>query len=276
MSLERLLIPGEISLDIIVVDNDRLEFARAIVEEVRKQYKHNIIYSTEPKKNISAARNKCLELSKGELIAFIDDDEIAMEDWLLQLIKTMKQFNADIVFGRVTPTYPKETPSWIINGGFFVRNRPKTGTLVSSGGCGCTLIKASLLVDNKFDLKYGLTGGEDSELFYRLYQLGAILVYSDEAEIKEEVEKNRLNITYLINRKIRTGKIFSSYRYSNKNSLSKFAYVIKATIGLSIFTILTILFFPTKKEKRYNYLLRACDYYGKLSYFFDKKIEQTY
>ena len=64
---------------------------------------HNLdgVYLHAPARNISIARNACLEAASAPLVAFIDDDEIARPGWLAGLVADMDAPNADVVFGKV-------------------------------------------------------------------------------------------------------------------------------------------------------------------------------
>lgn len=276
-SVASLNTPENFTLEIVVVDNDEHCSGKTIVEELNdNKFPYHIIYSREPKKNISAARNKCLEEASGVWIAFIDDDEVADKDWLINLYNTAIKFKADAVFGRVISTYPENTPSWIIKGGFFDRKRRNTGDLVSSGGCGCTLVNRKAIGVQRFDLDYGLTGGEDAEFFHRLHKKGSNLVYCHEAIVSEEIEKNRLNLKFLINRRIRVGSSFSKYRFVNSSIISILPYIAKNIFMLIGEVAITILSYPLSKITCYKWLLKSADRYGKLKFFYNKNIKELY
>lgn len=275
-SLAYLNVPLHAFIEVIVVDNDANLYGQSIVDKLRPNYPHPITYASEPKKNISAARNMCLSKAKGDWIAFIDDDEIADEDWLMQLYLASRCYQAGAVFGRVISTYPEDTPEWIIQGHFFDRKEKSTGDEVSSGACNCTLVSVEAIGDQLFDLSYGLSGGEDADFFHRIHQKGIKLVYCDEAIVSEEVEKNRLSIDFLIHRKIRIGSSFSKYRYENQTVINKAFYIAKSALILSVELLLTAISYPLGKVHFYKWLLRSADRYGKLKYFYQKKLQELY
>lgn len=277
-SISNLVLPETSTVEVLVVDNDELKSAMKIVESLKNTYPFALRYFNEPRKNISIARNKYLKEAKGEWIASLDDDEIADKKWLLELFNSAVKFQADIVFGNVKPIYPRETPDWILEGGFFERKRSVTGTQVSSGGAGCTLMKSCLLKDTGFlfDEAYGLSGGEDAELYHRFYKEGYKLITCDEAWVNEEVEPNRMCIEFLVNRKIRVGSSFTKYRYQNKAFSKKALYFLKNTIFLGIEALVMMLSYPLSKVHHYKWLLKSADRYGKLKYFFQKRLQDLY
>jgi len=80
-------------------DNDRDQSAKDTVGEFARTSLVEVVYCTETEQNISLARNKALEFAKGDLIAWIDDDEFPNKDWLLILFKTLQKFGSDGVLG---------------------------------------------------------------------------------------------------------------------------------------------------------------------------------
>jgi succinoglycan biosynthesis protein ExoM len=64
---------------VVVVDNDRAESGRAVVEAKTSHFCIPIRYCVEPRQNIARARNKAVESASGEYLAFIDDDEFPIQ-----------------------------------------------------------------------------------------------------------------------------------------------------------------------------------------------------
>jgi glycosyltransferase involved in cell wall biosynthesis len=56
-------------------------------EEVVAKYRDRIKYATNPARNLSISRNIGIELSDGDLVAFIDDDAIPFDDWIATLLR---------------------------------------------------------------------------------------------------------------------------------------------------------------------------------------------
>jgi succinoglycan biosynthesis protein ExoM len=188
---------------VIVVDNDSKGSAREVAEGFSSRLP-GLVYDLEPVQNISLARNKTISLAKSldcEYVAFVDDDEFVDPDWLDNLLYTMELFNADIVRGPVIPVFPDPAPHWIVKGGFFDRQRyNKTGQIIRCGATNNVLIKRQFLdlLEGPFDVRFGLTGGEDTHLFERLYRLGACMVWSNEAIVRENVAGSRTNLKWIL------------------------------------------------------------------------------
>lgn len=269
-SINALTIPDNTEIEVIVIDNDEGKYAESIVFGKSDNYRHRLTYINQPIKNISIARNEYLKAAKGEYIASLDDDEIVDKEWLVNLLNTAVKYKASVVFGQVKPIYPNHTPNWIVQGRFFDRKVRETGTEVSSGGAGCTLIRKEALLKTgyTFDAKFGKTGGEDSDLFYRLHKKGFKLVYCKEAFVSEEVEPERLNCKYLFKRAIRIGQTFSRYRFTLIGfTVSKCLYISKAILKMFIYAFLSVCALPFGKATYITYVLKMLDNFGKCYFF---------
>ena len=76
---------------IVVVDNDAEQSAKHVVQGFNFD-PVRVTYLCEPKQNIALARNMAVKNAQGDYLAFIDDDELPVSDWLLQLHKAIKSF----------------------------------------------------------------------------------------------------------------------------------------------------------------------------------------
>ncbi|MDF3125685.1 glycosyltransferase family 2 protein [Rheinheimera sp. 1928-s] len=269
-SIARLVIPQGVDVEVLVVDNDEQLSARATIDAFQGDFPHQLNYYSEPVKNISAARNKLLEKARGDWIASIDDDEVADELWLLRLKETADTYAADVVFGHVVPCYPDHTPAWIKEGNFFSRKTHETGTELSSGGSGCTLINRLFLEKNnmKFDVAYGTTGGEDAQLFFRMFCRGAKLVFCKDAIVYEGVESDRLNLSYLKKRALRVGQTYARYRLEQATVAQKLWFTVKNMLLLICISIVSLFSYPVNKQLFLKLYLKALDKYGKVACVF--------
>ena len=70
----------QFTFSITVCDNDAEQSAASVVSAARENSGIEIICCCEPRKNIALARNKALKHVRGDLVAFIDDDEFPAAD----------------------------------------------------------------------------------------------------------------------------------------------------------------------------------------------------
>jgi succinoglycan biosynthesis protein ExoM len=206
-SLINQLLPDTVDIEIIVVDNDINKSAEIVVRRFQHASHFHFFYFHQPVKNISMTRNVGVKKSSGEYILFIDDDEVASTRWVSHLLNTLKIYNADGVFGKVEPEFNPQTPKWMQHGEFFFHPVLATGDRARIKYTTNCIIKASLLrkLQQPFDPRYGLTGGEDVDLFDRLEEQGASFVYSVEALTWEYLPPTRTRLSYLFLRSLSMG-----------------------------------------------------------------------
>src|SRR4029078_701817 len=78
---------GEFTFSVVIADNDSAHSADQVVREISQATGLRIKYCVEPQQNIALVRNQALQNADGDLIAFIDDDEVPVEHWLLNLFR---------------------------------------------------------------------------------------------------------------------------------------------------------------------------------------------
>ena len=104
--LEKQETAGAFTFSVTVVDNDAAGSARATVEECARESGRETRYSVEPLQGIARARNRALANSRGEYIAFIDDDEYPTPRWLALLLAACRGREVSGVLGPVLPHFP--------------------------------------------------------------------------------------------------------------------------------------------------------------------------
>jgi succinoglycan biosynthesis protein ExoM len=240
-SLAKINIDENIHLEIIVVDNDPLRSAGRIVDNFCKKNDISVRYGVETAKNISILRNLCLDLAKGDYIAFIDDDEIADPEWLEHLLLCMKNYKADAVIGRVIADYDSAGHAWIRAGEPLSRAMPETGTVLLTGATNNSLLTREIIqkLNLRFDLQFGTTGGEDSAFFKALVAGGGRIVAAPDAIVRETVPASRLSWAWLKDRALRNGFLYAWQNYENLSAISRF----KLMIRFSVYVVIAILWF---------------------------------
>lgn len=192
-------------LRIIVVDNDAETADGLRVCAELESYPWPIEAISEPQRGISFARNRGLEraLEVGAAaIAFIDDDEKPDRKWLQRLLVAWRTYSAHVVTGPVLPRYAAGTPGWVIEGGFFERPRPASGTELEWARTGNLLLDARFLLSCGllFDETFARSGGEDTLFTLQLRNCGARIVWADDAVVVEDVPIERATFEYLLRR----------------------------------------------------------------------------
>jgi len=191
---------------IIVADNDLEPSARTSVLQAAEEHRLDVRYIHAPGRNISIARNACLDYAEGDWIAFIDDDEIAAPGWLAALLEMTAE--ADVVFGPVDAVYRDDAPGWLRAGDFHRPRGVYRDGRIDTGYAGNVLIRRSAIEGKnlRFDLACGVSGGEDTVFFGQLASAGLRFAEAPEALAFEPVPKERTTLRWLARRSWRSGQ----------------------------------------------------------------------
>lgn len=251
-----------LTFSIVVTDNDAQQSAKNVVEEFAANYNTlDITYCVEPRRSIAFARNLCLEKAKGERIAFIDDDEFPLQDWLFNLNKAMDDFKASAIFGPVKPHFDNNPPSWLIKSQLCERAEHQTGSIVPSNErrTGNVLIDRHVFkgMETIFRPQFA-TGSEDTDLFNRLDERGCKFIWCNEAVVFEVVPPNRWKRSYYIKRALLRGS--SSLLRIKKKWFS----IIKSFVAIPTYCVLLLFIHIWGHHFFMKFLIKLCDHIGKV------------
>ena len=90
--------------EILVVDNGSTDRTADIVKSFP------VRYLREERRGVSSARNRGIEASKGEILAFTDADCVVTTGWLRELVQGFDSEDVGVVVGE-TVSYPPKTPA---------------------------------------------------------------------------------------------------------------------------------------------------------------------
>lgn len=251
----------EFTYSIVVADNDPSRSAEQVVRSAAEKLALDVQYGCEPRRNIALARNLALSLSRGDFVAFIDDDELPPRWWLLSLLDTCENTGADGVLGPVLPRFERPPPRWIIRGGFCERPRHLTGFRMPWRECrtGNVLLKRGSWegIDAPFRACFG-AGGEDVDFFRRMSQEGKKFVWCNEAVVYEVVPPHRLTHGFLLRRALLRGQI------SAKNPECRKLAAVKSLVAVPLYASVLPLLLVLGHHWFMRYLVSLCDHLGML------------
>lgn len=207
-SVATLAEPDGCRVGVVIADNDDQPTAKALVGKLAEELKLRITYRHAPARNISIARNACLDASAADFVAFIDDDETASPNWLVELMATADSTAAAAVLGPVRAHYREDAPAWMRKGDFhstlpvWVRGEIRTGYT-----CNVLLrVAHDSLRGRRFSLARGQTGGEDTEFFDQMVKAGGRIAFARHAFTDEVVPRSRAGFDWLRRRRFRFGQ----------------------------------------------------------------------
>lgn len=206
--LESLVLPAGHDIELRIVDNDADEGARSMVEHYAARSRFPVRYTTQRERNIALTRNKALDLGEADLVAFIDDDEVPTDSWLVELIGALGT-RFDLVVGDVVPHYGCTPPRWVEAGRFHYKSSGKVGEPIDWKG---TRTSNSLLRGHwiyarglRFDERFGRSGAEDTELFKRIYDEGGQFGAAPRSIVSERIHAEQCTTRWLTRRFWRNG-----------------------------------------------------------------------
>jgi len=216
----------DLSREILVVDNSAEGLWRDLVEglseELARTRSVSLRYTSETRMSFAHARNAGVRESRGDLLAFLDDDEEASVDWLDELIAAMREHEADVVFGPVLPVFEGGgPPDWDPQGLYHTRDtKLPTGTEVKERGTGNVLIRRDrcLTEGEPFDNAMGASGGEDVDFFLRLRRRGRKLIWCRTATVTEVQEQRYQTLPYRSFRNFCQNQIYVKVQSRNSDS----------------------------------------------------------
>lgn len=254
---------GLFTYSITIADNDVLESSREVVSQFRDVSSMKITYCVEPEQNIALARNRALDNANGDFIAFIDDDESPMSDWLLRLVQTCQAHRVDGVLGPVLPRFEGSPPKWVKRGGFCDRPVHTTGFRIdwTEGRTGNLLLRREILngIEPVFRPEFG-SGGEDRNFFRRMTQDGRVFIWCNEAVAYESVPPSRWKRSFMIRRALLRGKM-SLYQHRG------FGDVTKSLMAVVAYSLMLPVLLVMGHHLFMKYLIKICDHAGKLLAF---------
>lgn len=195
----------------IIVDNNSRDNTQERVAEFAKEHPTlNIRYCFEPNQGLSYARNKGISEAKGDIIAFIDDDERIVAEFINSYIKLFDEHpDAIAAGGKIIAEYPTGRPRWMshyterpianpMDFGDYITPFPK-GRI--PGGGNMAMRREVFSTIGLFDTTLGRTGkrligGEESELFERIYSLGMKCYYAPRAVMYHIIPAEKLTTEY--------------------------------------------------------------------------------
>ncbi len=158
---------------------------------------------------IAAARNYGLQIAKGDIVAFIDDDCIANRSWLKEINSIFKDSSVGCVGGKISLVMVgAKKPTWLgkdVYGILGVTNwGEKVRDIYFPIGGNLAIRRDLAQKIGGFKEQLGPRGvkvfGEEISISNRVRNSGFRVVYAPKAEVFHKIWKNRIEIEHLLRR----------------------------------------------------------------------------
>ena len=259
----------EASFELVLIDNDPTRSALMGLRALAASTSIPVTVVHEPSAGVANARNAGLRASRGQLIAFLDDDEIAPATWLAELLRVQRAHDADVVFGPVHTRLAEEPIDHAeFYEDFFARQPGHAeGPIDDLYGCGCSLVRrAALPSAEPFSAKRNETGGEDDLVFQAMHRARRRFAWAPGGFVWETPEASRVSLGYTLMRAFAYGQTPATCEWSRSPpNWPGVAYWMMAGLVQSlIFGPLALLAFLVRTERRAFTYRRFVESIGKL------------
>jgi glucosyl-dolichyl phosphate glucuronosyltransferase len=214
---------------IVVIDHNQ-----PLMERLQAHIPGLKVVPNERTRGLSGARNTGVSIAQGEVIAFLDDDAIASQDWLYWLAASYDD-NVLGAGGPVQPLWLAGRPSWFpeefdwVVGCTFL-GMPETTTKVTKLiGCNMSFRREVFAEVGGFRTNMGRVGtkplaGEETEFSIRVCQRWPekVLIYEPRANVLHRVPPARANWSY-----------FCARSYGEGTSKALVAQIVGTADGLA-------------------------------------------
>ena len=200
-----------LNFEIVVIDNNSSDNTSETVAALESKSPVRLRWKRETRQGNAYARNAGIDQAEAPIIAFLDDDVVADENWV-QTIMTTFDRDPEIAFvgGRVLPLWDSEPPSWLTSShwaplallDYGKEERPIAGQTPPG------LLTANIGVRREvFDevgkfspdlqrVKGGIGSMEDHEFLLRMCRNGKSGIYLPDLITRAAVEPERMTKAY--------------------------------------------------------------------------------
>lgn len=267
-SLEGLVIPKNQEIEILVIDCDELKSAEQYVQNYSAHSKTSLLYVNQPKKGAAMAKNEALHYAVKmffDYVAFIDAGNTADKLWLQRLYEVLTLYNADVATGP-------------IKAGNKISAKKKTGArLFKNVKSNNVLISGQIYKRwmQRFDNKFSILNGEDTDFYYRSWKKGGLHVWVDDARINGQIAESEKSYPQIAAKQMKLGAMYAMLYIMRNKGIVGHAILLpkiieKLFIGLGYIVVGTAyaLFKPEKaKPILYKGIYKFCWLKGALNYF---------
>ncbi|HLP87554.1 MAG TPA: hormogonium polysaccharide biosynthesis glycosyltransferase HpsE [Nostocaceae cyanobacterium] len=207
--------PQHLQWEIIIIDNNSKDNTAKLIQEYQKtwDYPFSLKYFLETRQGAAFARIKAIQEAQGELVCFLDDDNLPALDWLLEADKFAQEHpQAGAIASQIHGIYDRELPAKLKPIMFYLAinergeqphlYHPRRQGFPPSAGLvvRCHVWKNHVPFQPFFTGRVGssMLGSEDAEALCYIQKAGWEIWYNPAMQIEHIIPASRLEKDYLI------------------------------------------------------------------------------
>lgn len=202
---------GDVSYEVIVVDNNSTDDTRDVVQRYRSADPDRVRYLFEERQGLSYGRNTGIAAARAPIVAFTDDDGAVASNWIEQLRRAFDEHpDCAYVGGRILPRWSQEPPPWLTTAHWSPLALQDYGDRPIEVGAAwpVCLVGANLAFRREvFDrvgwfaprlgrIKDGIGSTEDHDMQLRIWQAGLHGIYAPDVLMAADVPPDRMTRAY--------------------------------------------------------------------------------
>ncbi len=255
--------------EVILVNNKSTDDTASICQNYMADNPSlNMVYVVEENQGHTYARNRGIEESSSDLIAFIDDDAFVRKDYVENIIDFFSRHESvAAIGGKIIPEYESSEPKWMskyllplvsaLDMGDQSKPFPKSKFPI---GANMAYRKAVFKKHGQFDVALGrrgsgLEGGDEKDMIFRIKKADEQVFYVPNMEVRHIIPDKRLDITYI--KGLADGVARSEMkRLSQANFSEKLFKIFDELVKIGGTLVLAVIYFLSAKGAKAQMLIK--------------------
>jgi glycosyltransferase involved in cell wall biosynthesis len=208
-SVQKLQVPENWGVEILVIDNNSTDHTKSVAEEAKQKGPLSVRHIVETNQGLNHGRNRGIREASFEYLVYLDDDMLVDLGWLEGYVEAQAKFSPDAVVGPVDPMFEEQPSDWMT---------PRMIKSVSSAysqkgdqlilvpnehahelpGCNFAVLRSVAVAAGGFHPSLdrcgaGMLAGGDWEFGERLVLLGKRVAYSPKCRIRHLVSRHKIS-----------------------------------------------------------------------------------
>tara|TARA_B110000967_G_C18826155_1_gene531512 strand:- start:458 stop:1366 length:909 start_codon:yes stop_codon:yes gene_type:complete len=252
-----------LNFEIIIIDNNSPGNTKELTEGfIKNNPKLKIKYFLETKQGLSFGRNRGIKEANGDFIIFLDDDAFISNNYFHRISFYFKQYSDVMAIGsKILLDYESIIPKWenpylnSLLGYFNLGNDVKyfKGNNYPRGS-NMSFRKEVFNLVGLFNTRLGrigneLGGGEEKDIFQRIYNEKLNVLYVPDAVVYHSVPTKRTTVSFIRKQAIGTGE--GEYlRVKNEGAISLAKRILQEILKWCFSLVLLFWYFITLRSEK--------------------------